>query len=667
ALMQAFDGEALEKVPARTVETPEIYSLAPVGIGGRTKVNEYLPRGRASATQDEKWDAPEKVDIDFAVFITPVHKKVERDALCPSKALDEDPVRTMWSRDGNQHGYGGNFLFNTPEMMAFKNWRIPPDRRMRVLECDTFDWLEEIMKDKAMRSGKNFTASENPYTAEKMKDLDENCGIPDEAWVNTSCQDLQKLRADHKDQYRVSCNQELFASSTLRKTLSLPLNGKWVFAENRREGSLYKPEWMLDTLTSYFFTWDSTAEDTEKLFSKNAPAGGDVQLVEDEVLCTARGLKTPCPVEVLYTGKILYKGKHAGDSKKVLQKTGVSLSHLPASSPTVQPNLEIHMDIERTMELVQRGRPRWWSKDEKILREILECNVRSYWELHRESCQKRGIEQQPAFPFSIDLEEAMADVTAARDKSVTLQPGSVYTIDVTAAVIPLYVKDMFGTITLSTFYVEVESARVYSQALSFKERNQAQVRLKFRLSDKAKALLKQPVLAWVDLASESGAWFGIWGLASLILSSLYSSLRMWGELGPKDGEITLDEIQAKHEKKLQILKRKAARKIKAQLEEAYQQYNIVVSWQKVYDLLVEPSQSKNLRKKVLLKDVLKDSNPLAELPAHVASLLGEVRVHLDELVDVDKLSEHDEDEELMQLEEEERKRRVRCCAFLSHA
>ena len=31
--------------------------------------------------------------------------------------------------------------------------------------------------------------------------------------------------------------------------------------------------------------------------------------------------------------------------------------------------------------------------------------------------------------------------------------------------------------------------------LSFKERNQAQVRLKFKLSDKAKALLKQPVVA----------------------------------------------------------------------------------------------------------------------------------------------------------------------------
>ena len=55
--MQAFDGEALEKVPARTairsvttvrnfaffrtVETPEIYSLAPVGIG-KTRGEEVL-------------------------------------------------------------------------------------------------------------------------------------------------------------------------------------------------------------------------------------------------------------------------------------------------------------------------------------------------------------------------------------------------------------------------------------------------------------------------------------------------------------------------------------------------------------------------------------------------------------------------------------------------
>lgn len=147
----------------------------------------------------------------------------------------------------------------------------------------------------------------------------------------------------------------------MRKTLSIPLNGKWVFAESRRPGSLYKPEWMLDTLTSYYFTWDSTAEETEKLFSKNAPAGGDVQLMEDDALCAARGLKTPCPIDVLYTGKILFKGQHSGDSKKVLETTGVSLAHLPASSPTVQPLLEIHMDAERTVELIRRGRPRWWS------------------------------------------------------------------------------------------------------------------------------------------------------------------------------------------------------------------------------------------------------------------------------------------------------------------
>ncbi|CAE7230650.1 unnamed protein product [Symbiodinium sp. CCMP2592] len=508
---------------------------------------------------------------------------------------------------------------------------------------------------------------QNPYTAERLKDLDATCGIPDDAWINTSCQDLQSLRADYKDQYRVSCNQELFASSTMRKTLSIPLNGKWVSAESRRPGSLYKPEWMLDTLTSYHFTWDSTAEETEKLFSKNAPAGGDVQLMEDDALCASRGLKTPCPIDVLYTGKILYKGQHSGDNKKVLEKTGVSLAHLPASSPAVQPLLEIHMDVERTVELIRRGRPRWWPLDEDMTREILQCNARSYWRLHREACQKRGVVQQPAFPFAVDLEEAMADVTAARDKSITLQPGYVYTVDVVAAVIPLYVKDMWGTVRISTFYVEVESARVYSQVLSFKERNQAQVRLKFKLSDKAKALLKQPVLGWVDLASQSGAWFGIWGLASVILSTFYSSLRMWGDLGPKDGEITLDEYQAKHEKKLELLKRKAARRIKVQLEKAYQQYGISVSLQKVSDLLVEPSQSKNLRKKVLLKEVLKDSNPLADLPAHVANLLGEVRVHLDDMIRLDSMAPDGEDDELQQLEEEEKQTQIRCGSCLSYA
>lgn len=38
---------------------------------------------------------------------------------------------------------------------------------------------------------------------------------------------------------------------------------------------------------------------------------------------------------VLYTGKTHFKGQHAGDNRKVLQKTRMSLSHLPASSPTL--------------------------------------------------------------------------------------------------------------------------------------------------------------------------------------------------------------------------------------------------------------------------------------------------------------------------------------------
>jgi len=55
---------------------------------------------------------------------------------------------------------------------------------MKVLECETFDWLEEVMKEKAVRSGKNFSAIQNPYTAERLKDLDATCGIPDDAWIN---------------------------------------------------------------------------------------------------------------------------------------------------------------------------------------------------------------------------------------------------------------------------------------------------------------------------------------------------------------------------------------------------------------------------------------------------------------------------------------------------
>ena len=56
--------------------------------------------------------------------------------------------------------------------------------------------------------------------------------------------------------------EELFASSEMHYTVTMPLNGKWIQAQYRRPGSLYKPEWMLDSLESYFFTWDPTAEES---------------------------------------------------------------------------------------------------------------------------------------------------------------------------------------------------------------------------------------------------------------------------------------------------------------------------------------------------------------------------------------------------------------------
>ncbi|CAJ1370771.1 unnamed protein product [Effrenium voratum] len=644
ALMQAFNGEALEKVPLRSVETPEIFSLSPIGIGGRSKPNEYLPRSRAAETQDEKWTSPEKVDIDFAIFITPTHNK--------------DPVLAMWARDGSS-GYGGNFLANSPDRGLWgARGLMRSDRRVSVSDCETFDWLENLMKDKATRMGEEFVAWANPFTSETLQDP-EFC-LPEDLWVNTSCEEIETLRTSHQDQYRVACNRELFASSEMRYTVNMPLNDKWIQAENRREGSIYKPEWMLDTLTSFFFTWDKTAEETEKIFSEGAPAGGDVQLSYDPMLCAAQDAKIPCPVKVLYTGKTLYKGEHSGYNRKVLSKTGVSLEQLPASSPTIVPLIEIHMDVEKTVQLVQRGQPKWWPSTERTLREVLQCNEQSYWSEHRADCRALGIEQLPVFPFTVDLEEAMGDVTSARDKSMTLQPGTIYTIDVSIAVMPQYLKDMWGSVSVATFFVEVESVRVYAQALSFKERNEAQLRLKFRLSEKAKAMMKQPVMPWTNFLSSAGAWFGIWGLASVILSGLYSSLRMWGDLGPRDGEATLEDFQAQHEEKLGLKRRQAARKIKAQLEEEYKEYGIRIGIKKVYDLLVQPSSTKGLRSKVMLRDVLKDSNPLSELPEHVASLLGEVRVHLDEMGHQES-SEHEDDEQLMQLEATEKQRKGGAC------
>ena len=650
ALMQAFDGSALEKVPGRSIETSELYSLSPISIGGRSKANEYLPADRSKPTQDEKWEQPSKVDIDVAIFITPVHQKVEKYSLCPVYAMYEDPVTAMWQKEG---GYGGNFLANSPEMMEFKNWRVPADRRVSVSDCDTYDYFEELMKDKAARSGREFFAPDNIYTSENL--INQDFCLPDEVWENTSCEEMTTLSSSYRDQFRVACNRELFASSEMRYTVTMPLNDKWIQAENRRPGSVYKPEWIVDTMQSYFFTWDATAEETEKIFSDNAPAGGDVQLSYDERLCAARDAKAPCPVPVLYTGKTIFKGEHSGNARKVLEKTQVALSHLPASSPTLMPVLEIHLDINRTVALVRRGRPQWWPTDEAKLRDVLQCNVKTYFAEHRERCREIGVDQQPVFPFHIDMEEAMGDVTSARDKSMTLQPGHAHIIDVSVAVIPLYAKDMFGSVSIATFYIELEAIRVYKQALGFKERNEAQIRVKFRLSEKAKALMRQPVMPWATFLSQAGAWFGIWGIASVVLSGLYSTLKMWGDLGPRDGELTMEEYQEQHTQKIEIKKKRAARKIKAQLEEEYKANGLQVSYQKVYDLLVQPSSTTNLRQRVLLKDVLKGADPLLDLPDSVVSLLGEVRVHMDPNFEEEDDDSEEEMRMITEMEEKEKK------------
>ena len=94
----------------------------------------------------------------------------------------------------------------------------------------------------------------------------------------------------------------------------------------------------------------------------------------------------------------------------------------------------------------------------------------------------------------------MSDVTSARDKSMTLQPGYAHTVDASVAVMPLYVKvtvpsaqqldgnhwfpvvtwpreDMFGSTSIATFYIELESVRIYKQAESVISESEVQMNI----------------------------------------------------------------------------------------------------------------------------------------------------------------------------------------------
>eukprot|EP00931_Biecheleriopsis_adriatica_P069437 TRINITY_DN4328_c0_g1_i1.p1 TRINITY_DN4328_c0_g1~~TRINITY_DN4328_c0_g1_i1.p1 ORF type:complete len:283 (-),score=53.66 TRINITY_DN4328_c0_g1_i1:190-1038(-) len=274
------------------------------------------------------------------------------------------------------------------------------------------------------------------------------------------------------------------------------------------------------------------------------------------------------------------------------------------------------MDVEATVAAALRGEPQYWPSDEKKLREVLNCNEQAYHAQNSRRCNRLGV-ASAAFPFEIDLQEAMGDVTSASDSYVTLLPGEVTVISVVVDVYPRYDKGLWGDITLSTFFVAVDSVKAYKQVLPFNQRNQANIRVKFSVNKAKRALLKQPKTSFVDFLNLGGSWVGLWGLAGLLLSSIYKGLKMFGHLGPKDGDIVGDSAQDLHNEEMQMKREKAAKQIKDALEERYREYGIEVDLQKVHEHLVDVPGTRNVQKTIPLSTVLKDTDIRAGLPDFV--------------------------------------------------
>jgi len=348
---------------------------------------------------------------------------------------------------------------------------------------------------------------------------------------------------------------------------------------------------------------------------------------------------------MVYTGKTLYKGVSSGDNRKVLENTGLSLSQLPATNPTMLPVLTLHLDIDRTVELVMRGAPQWWPSKEQKVRDVLECNDATYNNEDnpdfQRKCRKLDI-ASPIFPYSVDVEDGVAEISNAEDQAITLVPGEVYVLDVILNFQPQYHEDMFGTRTLKTFVMSLNSVKGYKTALSFEHRNEARFRVKFTLNNNARALLVRPVMPWLLLLAQMGAWMGLWGMTGFLLSTCFKQLKLWGHVGPDDPGLLMDSLQEMHDRKCELMRKKAARKLKANLENEYRQYNIKVDIEKVAALLVDPPSTKGLLQSVRLVDVLKEHDPNAGLHDHITSVLGEVRLQMNK----DDDSELEDDAEL---------------------
>jgi hypothetical protein len=425
------------------------------------------------------------------------------------------------------------------------------------------------------------------------------------------------------------CNMELFPRAQFNYTVSQPLNGKWILAEDKSYDM--RPEWMLDFDNVYHYTWDALADMTEKAFKSKQPPDGDWVLVYDNHTCNQRCKKrvnghceeqvmAPCMENRVYAGKMLYMGQHSGDNVETLETTDLALHQIPASIPTNRPTMDVMLDVESTMELIKRSAPVYWPQEDEMLRLVLECNVEETYKTKADECKKKVGLKMPVFPFEVKLQEAVSGVSSAKDSGLFLKPGVLYTFWISLSMSPKYVTDFWGKTVIQTWNM-VSDTYVTEQQLQANEKQQSRMRVQLTVNKQSTQLFWQYQYSIFMFMTSAGAWAGIWGIGLGFLGTIFKHLKPFGFLGPLDGDAVPESKQEVFEGKLADLKEKAAKRIKVGIESQYD--GVVVDEDKVRALIVESTSSKQAFKEVKLKELFKFTNedPMANLPDHVVELL----------------------------------------------
>jgi len=618
--MANFDGAALELIPPKTVVNPLIYSISTIGIADRAKEAEYLPENRAGITQDEKWESPEHVTMDVAMFIVPDMQEIDATRLCPSQMEPGDPVTMMWNK--SSEGFGGIWHLETDSVLKeVKSWRIPPDRRMKVLssECESVDWLEsEQRHDKP----DGFVPYKNNASCHGK--------ISEKVWNETRCKSMTALFEKFPNMYRKTCNTELFPAKVLKFTTRTPLNAKWIMHQSREEGFEYAPLYQLDSSINYYFTWDPMADETESNFKKNEPPTGDHRLIYDEAKCAMKNMpnepgKTyaPCVERVVYAGKMMYMGEHMGDNYRTIASgnPGLALHQMPATPPTLSPTISVDIDVERTIKVVTRSEPQNWPLEEDTLRQLLLCQRTTYFASHGTICKELKVDKA-IFPFEIDLSAAMKHVSVANDGTVPLRPMEQYVFAITLGVFPTYKVDVWGSSQISQWSVEVRDLSVSKLTMPFNQRNQNKVRFKIQFDTSVQQRIMQPVMTVPIFIALLGGLMGFWEIGILCLGLYVSILKPFGLIGPLSADAVPEGQMEKFNQKIDKRRAKNGHILYKRLKEKHPGQKI--DKEKLSRLILEQTDTCNLLKNTPIDDLLQKSgvDELTQgLPEHVTMLI----------------------------------------------